>query len=109
VTCPARVTVPIRAAKTGGGTAAFGTACAGCPLAAQCPTAKTGRTMSIGAYEGELAWATQQDPAWRAQYRATGPKVERKLGHLMRRRHGGGHGSVVRARLALTSPYWLPR
>jgi hypothetical protein len=63
VTCPARVTVPIRAAKAGGGTAAFGTACAGCPLAAQCTTAKTGRTISIGAYEGELtrARATQQD------------------------------------------------
>jgi len=28
-------------------------------------------------------------PAWRADYRATRPKVERKIGHLMRRRHGG--------------------
>src|SRR5665647_1666284 len=27
--------------------------------------------------------------SWRAEYRATRPKVERKLGHLMRRRHGG--------------------
>jgi len=44
VTCPAHVTVPIRAAKAGGGTAAFAGACAGCPLAAQCTTAKTGRT-----------------------------------------------------------------
>jgi Transposase DDE domain/Transposase domain (DUF772) len=96
VTCPARVTVPIRAAKAGGGTAAFETACAGCPLAAQCTTAKTGRTISIGAYEGELtrARATQQDPAWRAEYRATRPKVERKLGHLMRRRHGGRRARV---------------
>ena len=96
VTCPARVTVPIRPAKAGGGTAAFGTACAGCPLAAQCTTAKTGRTISIGAYEGELtrARATQQDPAWRAEYRATRPKVERKLGHLMRRRHGGRRARV---------------
>jgi len=31
VTCPADVVVPIRAAKTGGGTAAFGAACSGCP------------------------------------------------------------------------------
>src|ERR1035437_1376403 len=89
VTCPADVTVPIRAAEAGGGTAAFAGTCAGCPLAAQCTTAKTGRTIRIGAYEGELtrARATQQDPAWRAEYRATRPKVERKLGHLMRRRH----------------------
>lgn len=40
---------------------------------------------------GELARAraTQGDPAWRAEYRATRPKVERKIGHLVRRRHGG--------------------
>jgi hypothetical protein len=96
VTCPADVTVPIRPAKAGGGTAAFGTACAGCPLAAQCTTGKTGRTIRIGAYEGELtrARATQKDPAWRAEYRATRPKVERKLGHLMRRRHGGRRARV---------------
>ena len=96
VTCPAHVTVTIRAAKAGGGTAAFGTACAGCPLAAQCTTGKTGRTIRIGAYEGELtrARATQKDPAWRAEYRATRPKVERKLGHLMRRRHGGRRARV---------------
>ncbi|MHB1474388.1 MAG: transposase [Dermatophilaceae bacterium] len=96
VTCPAHVTVPIKPAKAGGGTAAFGTACAGCPLAAQCTTAKTGRTISIGRYEAELTRArtTQQDPAWRAEYRATRPKVERKLGHLMRRRHGGRRARV---------------
>jgi hypothetical protein len=96
VICPADVTVPIRAAKAGGGTAAFAGACAGCPLAAQCTTGKTGRTIRIGAYEGELtrARATQQDPAWRADYRATRPKVERKLGHLMRRRHGGRRARV---------------
>src|SRR5664280_3271840 len=95
-TCPADVTVPIRAAKAGGGTAAFAGACAGCPLAAQCTTAKTGRTISIGAYEDELtrARAAQQDPAWRAEYRATRPKVERPLGHLMRRRHGGRRARV---------------
>ena len=96
VTCPAHVTVTIKPAKAGGGTAAFGTACAGCPLAAGCTTAKTGRTISIGRYEAELTRArtTQQDPAWRAEYRATRPKVERKLGHLMRRRHGGRRARV---------------
>lgn len=96
VTCPAHVIVPIQPAKAGGGAAAFGTACASCPLAAGCTTAKTGRTISIGRYEAELtrARATQQDPAWRAEHRATRPKVERKLGHLMRRRHGGRRARV---------------
>jgi hypothetical protein len=31
----------------------------------------------------------QRDPGWRARYRATRPKVERKLAHMMRRKHGG--------------------
>jgi len=36
----------------------------------------------------------QRDPAWIADYRATRPKVERKIEHLMRRRHGGGRARV---------------
>ena len=36
----------------------------------------------------------QRDPAWRADYRATRPKVERKLAHLLRRRHGGRRARV---------------
>ena len=40
------------------------------------------------------ARAAQQDPAWRQDYRATRPKVERKIGHLMRRRHGGRRAQV---------------
>ena len=96
VTCPAHVSVAIRAAKAGGGTAAFATACGGCPLAAACTTSATGRTITIGRYEAELTRArtTQQDPGWRADYRATRPKVERKIGHLMRRRHGGRRARV---------------
>ncbi|WP_033227559.1 transposase, partial [Streptomyces sp. NRRL F-6674] len=34
------------------------------------------------------------DPTWLARYRATRPKVERKISHLMRRRHGGRHARV---------------
>ncbi|MFQ6269671.1 transposase [Kutzneria viridogrisea] len=73
------------------GIAEFGTACATCPLATGCTTAKAGRTITIGHYEAELAAgrARQADPAWKADYRATRPTVERKFGHLMRRRHGG--------------------
>ena len=96
VTCPAEVSVPIRPAKAGGGTAAFGTACAACPLATQCTGARTGRTITISPYEAELTRArtTQKDPAWRDEYRATRPKVERKIGHLMRRKHGGRRARV---------------
>jgi Transposase DDE domain/Transposase domain (DUF772) len=97
VTCPAGVTVPIRLA-TGrhAGTARFGAACRTCPLAAQCSTAGNGRTITIGPHEARLAAArqAQADPAWRADYKATRPKVERKIGHLMRRRHGGRRARV---------------
>jgi hypothetical protein len=94
VTCPNQVTVPIRRI-TGharhAGKAEFGTACATCPLAARCTAAKAGRSITIGHHEARLATARHQqtDPAWKADYRATRPKVERKIAHLMRRRHGG--------------------
>jgi len=96
VTCPGGVSAPIRPAAAGGGTAFFGTACAGCPLRAQCTTAAAGRTVSVGPHEQTLtdARARQTDPAWIADYRGTRPKVERKLGHLMRRRHGGRRARV---------------
>jgi hypothetical protein len=94
VTCPAGVTVPIRPVlghDRHAGKAEFAAACTGCPLAAQCTTAKTGRSITIGHHEAILAAARarQADPAWKADYRATRPKVERKIAHLMRRRHGG--------------------
>ena len=52
--------------------------------------------MRISANEAVLAAsrARQQDPAWRNDYRAVRPKVERKLAHLMRRKHGGRHARV---------------
>ena len=91
VRCPAGVTTTIQPAGSASAMAYFGAACANCPLAPQCTTAKGGRTISIGPHEEHLARArtAQQDPAWRQDYRATRPKVERKIGHLMRRRHGG--------------------
>ena len=81
----------VRPVKNGGGVAAFGTACAGCRLVAQCTTSPGGRTITISVYEQQLtrARAAQADPTWLADYTATRPKVERKIGHLMRRRHGG--------------------
>ena len=94
VTCPNQVTIPIRPV-TGhdrhAGKADFGTACTDCPLRQQCTTSKTGRHITISHWESHLTTARdrQTDPAWRADYRATRPKVERKIAHLMRRRHGG--------------------
>ena len=41
--------------------------------------------MSASHHVTELAF----HPEWKAKYRATRPKVERKLSHMMRRRHGG--------------------
>jgi Transposase DDE domain/Transposase domain (DUF772) len=109
VTCPAGVTVPIRPA-TGrhAGTARFAPACRACPLAAQCTTAKDGRTITIGPHEAQLAAARfrQHDPAWKADYRATRPKVERKIAHLMRRRHGGRRARV-RGQLKVAADFAL--
>ncbi len=96
VTCPAGATVTIRRHRDGGGMAYFGDACAGCPLREQCTRSTAGRTISIGAHEAALARARQRqrDPGWQDDYRTTRPKVERKLAHLMRRRHGGRRARV---------------
>lgn len=96
VTCPAGHTAPIRRAPDGSGTAGFGPACAGCPLREQCTVSASGRTIMIGRYKRQLAAARtrQRDPGWVDDYRGTRPKVERKIGHLMRRSHGGRRARV---------------
>jgi hypothetical protein len=110
VTCPAGVTAPIRPSghKRHAGAARFGTACGACPLAFQCTTAKGGRTITIGPHEARLAAARarQQDPSRKADYKATRPKVERKIGHLMRRRHGGRRARV-RGQLKVAADFAL--
>lgn len=47
--------------------------------------------VKVSRHERRLARAraASTDPDWRADYRATRPRVERKLAHLMRHRHGG--------------------
>ena len=52
------------------------------------------------------ARTASRDPAWRADYRATRPKVERKIAHLMRRRHGGRRARV-RGRLKVGADFAL--
>jgi hypothetical protein len=95
VGCPAGNTTSLRPFGDGR-IAKFAAACAGCPLAERCTTAKEGRTIYVGPYEQQLARARQRqsDPAWKADYKATRPKVERKISHLMRRRHGGRRARV---------------
>jgi hypothetical protein len=101
VTCPAEVTISLsqtqhqrHAAVAKFGTAC--TACTGCPLAAECTSSPTGRTITISRHEAQLTRArtAQADPDWKADYKATRPKVERKIGHLMRRHHGGRRARV---------------
>jgi Transposase DDE domain/Transposase domain (DUF772) len=95
VTCPAGQTVPLRAIKDGH-IADFARACQGCPLAERCTTSPRGRSIHVGVYEQQLqrARARQSDPAWKADYTATRPRVERKISHLMRRHHGGRRARV---------------
>jgi hypothetical protein len=108
VTCPARVTVAITPARRGGGWARFGVACGVCPLRDACTSSARGRVVAVHPHEAELAAARarQRDPAWLADYRATRPKVERKLAHLLRRRHARVRGLV---RVARTSSCWPAR
>jgi len=96
VTCPAGVTVRIGRLKDKTGVAKFAEHCATCPLAEQCTTSALGRKVRVGVHEACLARARaeQADPKWRDDYRRTRPKVERKLAHLMRRRHGGRRARV---------------
>jgi len=96
VTCPAGLTVPLRARRSRAAEASFGSACAACPLAARCTTAKAGRSITVGPHEASLARArtARMDPVWLADYRATRPKVERRIAHLVRRHHGGRRARV---------------
>jgi IS5 family transposase len=96
VTCPNQVTATIRRGRDGTGMAYFAEHCGSCPLRAQCTNATGGRTIRVGVHEAALARARarQTNPAWQANYRANRPKVERKLAHLMRRRHGGRRARV---------------
>jgi hypothetical protein len=88
VRCPAqhtaRITEPIQAGKAQ--RVLFPTElCAACPLRAQCVRGKAGRSITIGAYEGQRqrARALQGQPATQVLLQLR-PRVERKLAHLIR-------------------------
>ncbi len=95
VTCPAGQIAMLRALRDMR-IARFGQACQGCPLAERCTTSADGRTIQVGPHEQQLTRARerQTDPAWKDDYTATRPKVERKIAHLMRRKHGGRRARV---------------
>lgn len=107
VSCPAGNTVTLTPAGDGQ-LARFAGACAGCPLAEQCTRAAGGRTIYVSPHEPQLAQARarQKDPAWKADYTATRPRVERKISHLMRRRHGGRRARV-RGKPKVTADFQL--
>ncbi len=111
VRCPAGVLVVIRSPTAGSDglrLASFGVRCNSCELRGQCTDGKEGRTIRVHAHEATLqrSRARQRDPSWRARYRAIRPKVERKIAHLMQRRHGGRRARM-RGRVRVTQDFAL--
>jgi hypothetical protein len=94
--CPAGVVVKLRVQGDGSLVGDFHASCASCPLRAKCTTSREGRVLRLHRKYDIIARsrARQRDPEWRQRYRATRPKVERKIGHLMRRKHGGRRARV---------------
>lgn len=82
MTCPAGVTRTV----TPKGNAIFGTACRDCPLAEQCTTATTGRTVKV--HEHDLLQRAHRkraaDDDFQATYRQHRPMVERSIAWLTR-------------------------
>ncbi|CAN5484542.1 hypothetical protein BH09MYX1_BH09MYX1_67950 [soil metagenome] len=108
VTCPNGRLVELRLRKDGSGFANFGVPCASCPLRAQCTDSASGRTVGTHPKHKTLTRhrERQRDPAWKTRYRAIRPKVERKIGHLMRRKHGGRRARV-RGRVRIAQDFML--
>lgn len=96
VRCPSGHLVPLRRKQDGSQVAAFGDHCQGCSLQPICTDAKSGRMIRLHPKHPILAQARarQSSPEWRCRYRTTRPKVERKIAHLMRRKHGGRRARV---------------
>jgi hypothetical protein len=108
VRCPGGALVVLRTSSDGSRVANFGEHCDGCPMRAQCTRSKKGRGVWLHP-KHELLDRTrkrQRDPGWRARYRATRPKVERKIAHLMRRKHGGRRARM-RGRLRVAHDFAL--
>jgi hypothetical protein len=96
VRCPAGTRVSLRMQKDGSRVAEFGGSCADCLLRSQCTASKSGRTIKLHPKHETLDRhrKRQRDDAWKKQYRKVRPRVERKIAHLMRRKHGGRRARV---------------
>jgi hypothetical protein len=90
------VLIQLRLNKDGGYFANFGRHCDGCSQRSNCTESATGRTLRIHAEHAHLRRARerQRHEEWKRNYRAIRPKVERKLAHLVRYRHGGRRARV---------------
>ena len=108
VSCPAGQLVQLRPRSDGSAVALFGQACQGCALRERCTTSKEGRSINVHPKHDILHQSRerQRDPEWKAHYRATRPKVERKIAHLMRRKHGGRRARM-RGRLRIADDFAL--
>jgi transposase len=96
VRCPAGHVVELRQQTGGALQATFAPYCSDCPLRDACTCSKHGRTINVHPKHETLHRARQKqsDPEWNNRYQQTRPKVERKLAHMMRRRHGGRRARV---------------
>ncbi len=108
VRCPAGVSVPLVRQSDDSGRAEFGASCTTCPMRNQCTTSPKGRTVQTHPKHKTLSEARreQRSPEWKANYHAIRPKVERKIAHLMRRKHGGRRARV-RGRLRVAHDFSL--
>ena len=95
-TCPIGRTIKLRVLASGEMHGNFGVLCKGCPQLATCTQAKSGRALRILPKFGLISrYRThQRSEEWKAKYRSTRPKIERKIAHLMRNRHGGRRARV---------------
>jgi hypothetical protein len=96
VRCPAGQTVELRPQQGGASHAIFAPYCSDCRLRNACTASKHGRTINVHPNHKTLHRARQKqsDPEWKNRYQQTRPKVERKLAHMMRRRHAGRRARV---------------
>jgi IS5 family transposase len=100
VTCPAGVTRPISPKRN----VTFGAACRGCPLAAQCTTAKAGRTLHLHPHDALQRQHRERakHPQWQQTYRQHRPMVERSIAWLV-----AGGNRKVRYRGVTKNNAWL--
>ena len=86
------------------GIATFGAACSGCPLRAQCTTARRGRAVKVHEHEQLLRAARRhaETAAFYQPYRQQRPMVERSIAWLVR-----GGNRKVRYRGIANNDLWL--